>query len=157
MALSKRAQKFQDLLNGRGLNLTVKELPDLTRTADDAAAALGCRKAQIVKSLVFRNAETNNPILILVSGINRVNEEDVSRSIGVELAKADADYVKEKTGFSIGGVPPVGHKEAAVVIVDEDLLDYDELWAAAGTPHAVFRIDGEITKILSDYRVMRIC
>lgn len=157
MSLSKRARQFQELLNSRDLDLAVKELPDSTRTADDAAAALGCMKAQIVKSLVFRNAATNAPVVVLASGVNRVSENEVATATGIRLAKADAQFVKEKTGFSIGGVPPLGHKTKTRVIVDCDLLEYDEVWAAAGTPHAVFNVKGPITNILSDYEVMAVC
>lgn len=156
MALSSRAREFQNLLDRKNLGLTVQELPDLTRTAEEAADALDCSKAQIVKSLVFRDAEINEPIVILVSGVNRVDVKNVSQATGIQLAKADADFVKEKTGYSIGGVPPIGHKEAAMIIVDHDLLKFDEVWAAAGTPHAVFCIPGDVTQILPDCRVMEV-
>src|SRR5699024_6738648 len=133
-ALSKRAEQFQSLLQARGLDFRVLELPDSARTADDAAAALGCDKAQIVKSLIFRHAETDEPILILASGVNRVDEQHIESKLGVTLAKADAKFVKKTTGYSIGGVPPIGHKTRACVLVDKDLLAHDLLWAAAGTP-----------------------
>ncbi|VTS28262.1 Uncharacterized conserved protein [Streptococcus dysgalactiae subsp. equisimilis] len=98
MSISKRAQQFQDILRQRGLDLTVQELPDSTRTADDAAQALGCEKAQIVKSLVFRT-RANTPVLVLASGPNRVNEKAISRLLGDKISKADADFVKEVTGL----------------------------------------------------------
>lgn len=132
MSISKRAQQFQDILNQRGLDLTVQELPDSTRTADDAAQALGCEKAQIVKSLVFRTS-ANTPVLVLASGPNRVNEKAISRLLGDKISKADADFVKEVTGFAIGGVPPFGHKQEVELFVDEDLLTFNEIWAAAGS------------------------
>lgn len=156
MSISKRAQQFQDLLQGRGLDLTVIELPDSTRTADDAARSLGCEKAQIVKSLVFRAAATDQPVLVLASGPNRVNERAISAVIGEEIGKADADYVKRVTGFAIGGVPPIGHREQLTVLVDKDLLRYEETWAAAGTPNAVFRIPGPLTAILSEHVVVSV-
>ncbi|WXL24197.1 YbaK/EbsC family protein [Ectopseudomonas mendocina] len=153
MSLSKRAQHFQDMLNQRGLNLTVQELPDSTRTADDAARALNCEKAQIVKSLVFRT-ESNSPVLVLASGPTRVNEKAIERILGEPLSKADAGFVKAVTGFAIGGVPPFGHKEPIQLFVDEDLLRFDELWAAAGTPNAVFKIPGDLCAILPDHQVI---
>lgn len=155
--MSKRARQFQALLDDRGLDFEVRELSDSTRTAAEAAAALGCEKAQIVKSLVFKDADSDSLVLILASGTNRVSEEAVASATGIRLAKADATFVRDKTGFSIGGVPPIGHREAATVLVDRELLQYAEVWAAAGTPHAVFGIRGPVTDILSDYRVIAIC
>jgi prolyl-tRNA editing enzyme YbaK/EbsC (Cys-tRNA(Pro) deacylase) len=156
VSLSKRARQFQEILERRGLELTVAELPDSTHTADDAARALGCAKGQIVKSLVFRDTATDGPVIVLASGPNRVDEERVAAALGHPIAKADAAFVRRVTGFAIGGVPPLGHKEQAAVFVDEDLLEFDEVWAAAGTPHAVFRIPGKITEILPEYTVLTI-
>ena len=156
MSLNKRAQQFQDLLTDRGLNLTVLELPDSTRTADDAARALGCKKSQIVKSLVFRAVADNSPIVVLASGPNRVNEEAIARIVGSQIAKGDADFVKEVTGFAIGGVPPLGHRQKVTLLVDEDLLAFDEVWAAAGTPNAVFKIAGRLTDILPAHQVVSV-
>lgn len=155
MSISKRAQKFQDILNQRGFDLTVQELPDSTRTADDAAQALGCEKAQIVKSLVFRTSD-NDPVLVLASGPNRVNEKAISKLLGANISKADADFVKAVTGFAIGGVPPLGHKQEITLLVDEDLLSFAEVWAAAGTPNAVFKIPGCLADILPKYQVISV-
>ncbi|MEV6521484.1 YbaK/EbsC family protein [Longispora sp. NPDC051575] len=155
MTISKRAQKFQELLGERGLDLTVLELPDSTRTADDAARALGCEKAQIVKSLVFRTP-TDDPVMVLASGPNRVNEQTIATLLGTEIGKADADYVKRVTGYSIGGVPPLGHKEPLTILVDQDLLEFPEVWAAAGTPNAVFRIPAPLTAILAEHTVVSV-
>lgn len=154
MSISKRAQQFQDILDGGGLGLTVLELPDSTRTADDAARALGCTKAQIVKSLVFRDTVTDRPVLVLASGPNRVDEARIGALLGASVVKADGDYVKRTTGFAIGGVPPLGHAVPMTVFVDEDLLKFDEVWAAAGTPRAVFRILGNLTDILAEHTVV---
>jgi prolyl-tRNA editing enzyme YbaK/EbsC (Cys-tRNA(Pro) deacylase) len=107
-----------------------REFPAGTRTAQDAAAAIGCSVGQIVKSLVFVRAE--QPVLVLCSGANTVDAERLG------LAKADADLVRRATGFSIGGVPPYGHPARLETLVDEDLLGHDEVWAAAGTPRSVF-------------------
>ena len=155
MSMSKRARQFQEILNQRGLDLTVQELPDSTRTADDAAQALGCEKAQIVKSLVFRTGD-DDPVLVLASGPNRVNEKAISKLLGAKISKADADFVKTVTGFAIGGVPPLGHKQEVTLLVDEDLLTFAEIWAAAGTPNAVFKIPGCLTDILPTYQVISV-
>jgi prolyl-tRNA editing enzyme YbaK/EbsC (Cys-tRNA(Pro) deacylase) len=105
--------------------------------------------AQIVKSLVFRGQSSRKAILIEASGINRVNEKAVAEILGESIGKADADFVREQTGYAIGGIPPLGHAhEMGAVLIDEDLLQYAELWAAAGTPHAVFRLTpDELVKI----------
>ena len=149
MALAESAQKVQKELLARGIEAKVVELPDSTRTAIEAAQAIGCTVAQIVKSLVFRGAASGKAILIEASGVNRVNEKAVAEILGEAIVKADADFVREKTGFAIGGIPPVGHAaEMGTVLIDEDLLQYDTLWAAAGTPHAVFPLTpAELVKI----------
>jgi prolyl-tRNA editing enzyme YbaK/EbsC (Cys-tRNA(Pro) deacylase) len=156
MNVSKRAQQFQDTLHRAGLNLTVLELPASTRTADDAARALNCAKAQIVKSLVFRDSVRGDPLLVLASGPNRVDEKILAQLVGGKVEKADADFVKEVTGYAIGGVPPIGHSRPLTVFVDEDLLKFEETWAAAGTPQAVFKIPGKITDILPAHRVIAV-
>ena len=115
----------------------VRSFPEGTRTAVDAAAAVGCDVAQIVKSLVFRRAG-GDPLLVVASGANRVDEQKVETLLGEPIGKADAAFVREQTGFAIGGVPPAGHKSPIETIVDEDLLRHDEVWAAAGTPREVF-------------------
>ena len=144
MELSESAQKVKKELLARGIKGEVVELPDSTRTAVEAANAIGCTVAQIVKSLVFRGAESGKAILIEASGVNRVNEKAVALIVGEAIVKADADFVREKTGFAIGGIPPVGHAtEMGAVLIDEDLLQYAELWAAAGTPHAVFPLTSD--------------
>ncbi len=139
-ALSASARKVQDALVARGLKCEVVELPDSTRSAQEAADAIGCSAEQIVKSLVFRGRHTNRPILVLASGPNRVNEGRLGELAGEPVGRADADFVRQRTGFAIGGVPPVGHTERLLTFVDEDLLRYADLWAAAGTPHAVFNL-----------------
>jgi prolyl-tRNA editing enzyme YbaK/EbsC (Cys-tRNA(Pro) deacylase) len=115
----------------------VSEFPAGTRTAADAAAAIGVEVAQIVKSLVFRRA-SGAPVLVVASGVNRVDEEKVGALLGEPIGKADAAFVREVTGFAIGGVPPAGHAEPIETLVDRDLLALDEIWAAAGTPRHVF-------------------
>lgn len=137
---SEAAQRVQEALAARGAACRVVELPASTRTALEAATAIGCHVEQIVKSLVFRTTSTGRPVLVLASGANRVDEGAVSRLVGEPITKADATFVRTRTGFAIGGVPPLGHPEPLPTLLDEDLLRYAEVWAAAGTPHAVFAI-----------------
>jgi prolyl-tRNA editing enzyme YbaK/EbsC (Cys-tRNA(Pro) deacylase) len=139
-ALPPSAQKVQAALDALGLSLQVVALPASTRTAAEAAAAVGCQVGQIAKSIVFRTGSSDRPVLVIASGSNRVNESKVAALLAEPLGKADADFVRRRTGFVIGGVPPLGHAEPLETFVDEDLLQYDEIWAAAGTPHAVFRL-----------------
>lgn len=138
--LSESAQRVQDVLTAHGVSAQVVELPDSTRTAQEAAEAIGCDVAQIVKSLVFKTREGERPVLVLTSGSNRVDVKKLGRALDETIVKADADFVREHTGFAIGGVPPVGHIESPLTLIDEDLLQYGEIWAAAGTPFAVFRL-----------------
>jgi len=138
--LQSSAQKVQEALTALGLPCQVVELPASTRTAQDAAQAIGCTLGQIVKSLVFRGTRTGKPILVLASGVNRVSEKRLSEWAAEPIGKADADFVRRHTGFAIGGVPPVGHPAPVETYIDEDLFQYDEIWAAAGTPCAVFRL-----------------
>ena len=138
--LSSSARKVQEALDKHGVACRVVEMPQSTRTADDAARAVGCQVGQIIKSLVFRGKQSHQALLVAVSGANRVNEKKIAAFISEPLLKADADFVREKTGFAIGGVPPVGHIHPIRILIDEDLLQYDEIWAAAGTPRAVFKL-----------------
>ena len=138
--LQSSAQKVQEALTALGLPCQVVELPASTRTAQEAAPAIGCTVAQIVKSLIFRGTRTGKPILVLASGVNRVNEKRLGDAAGEPIGKADADFVRQHTGFAIGGVPPVGHPTPIETYIDADLLQYPEIWAAAGTPRAVFRL-----------------
>lgn len=141
--LSESAQKVQDAINRLGLTCEVMELPDSTRTAQEAAQAIGCRVEQIAKSLVFQGRKSNRPILVIASGANRVNEKRLRDLVSEPVRKADADFVREHTGYAIGGIPPVGHTEWIETFLDEDLLKLGEIWAAAGTPHAVFKLTAE--------------
>lgn len=154
--LSKRARQFQTFLNDQGLDFQVQELPASTRTAQDAAHAVGCTLGQIVKSLVFRNAQTGEPLVVLASGPNRVDEKKLANILGGPVEMADAAHVRETTGYSIGGVPPFGHKNQCRLVVDEDLLQYEEVWAAAGTPNAVFKITGELSPVLPTHTVAKV-
>ena len=131
------ALKVQSVLGDR---FQVLEFDASTRTAADAAAAIGCEVAQIAKSLIFRGANSGRAVLILASGVDRVDEKKAALAVGEPIARADADFVREATGFAIGGVPPVAHKTKPVVLIEESLMQLDEIWAAAGTPNAVFRL-----------------
>lgn len=127
------------------MKASVQTFPASTRTAADAAAAIGCSVAQIAKSLVFKSNRDGRAILVIASGENRVNERGLSKRIAEELngdvlGRADADFVRQETGYAIGGVPPVGHEKPLLTVLDQDLERHDEIWAAAGTPNAVFRI-----------------
>lgn len=135
------AQKVAEAAHALGLNITIKEFEDTTRTAEDAARAIGCTVAQIVKSLVF--VVDGQPIMALVSGPNRLDEAKLAALCGVskgKIKRADADSVRAATGFAIGGVPPFGHVTRLPVYIDQDFLQFEVIWAAAGTPYAVFAI-----------------
>src|ERR1700752_5121571 len=138
--LSRSAKRIQDLLSSLGTDFEVVELPSTTRTAAEAAAAIGCSVEQIAKSIVFRTVTEKKPVMVIASGINRVDEARIAEFVGGSIEKADAAYVREKTGFVIGGVPPIGHVEPIYTIIDEDLMALSELWAAAGTPNSVFKL-----------------
>ncbi len=138
--LSERAKRVQDFLSARGFTFEVKELPASTRTAQEAADSIGCNTSQIAKSLVFRDTGTDRPVLVIASGTNRVDVGKIWKATGLKLGKADGKYVKERVGYAIGGVPPVGHNEQLETLLDPDLKSYDTIWAAAGTPNAVFQL-----------------
>lgn len=138
--LNRSAQKVQDALGEQGLTCRVIELPGSTRTAEEAATAVGCDVAQIVKSLIFKGKSSGVPLLALVSGQNRVNEKALAKIVGEKIVKPDAEFVRSATGFVIGGVPPLAHATPMRTFIDEDLLDHEHVWAAAGTPHALFQI-----------------
>jgi prolyl-tRNA editing enzyme YbaK/EbsC (Cys-tRNA(Pro) deacylase) len=140
----------------RGLSPEFVELGETARSSADAALALGVRVEQIVKSLVFRGSETGRPVLVLASGPNRVNEAKISDVLEEPIEKADAAFVREKTGFAIGGVPPLGHAEEPVVFLDEDLLEQEEVWAAAGHTHVVFGLNPEELLEATGARVTRV-
>ena len=138
--LTSNSQKVQDALKALGFLNQVVELQATTRTSAEAAQAVGCGVGQIAKSLVFQGKKTGQPILVIASGSNRVNEKRITEYISEPVGKADADYVRKHTGFAIGGVPPIAHLEKLEIFIDEDLQQYDEIWAAAGSPNAVFNL-----------------
>ncbi len=155
-SLSPSVQRVQDALGSLGFSHQVVELPASTRTSAEAAQAVGCQVGQIAKSLVFQGKNTHQPVLVIASGANRVNEQKMADIISEPLGKADADYVRKHTGFAIGGVPPVGHVEKIEIFIDEDLLQYEEIWAAAGSPHAVFKLTPPDLLKMTNGRVLSI-
>jgi prolyl-tRNA editing enzyme YbaK/EbsC (Cys-tRNA(Pro) deacylase) len=138
--LKTSAQRVQAALAAHGIAAEVREFPASTRTSAEAAAAIGCTIGQIAKSLVFRARTTDRAVMVIASGANRVDEKAVAARLGEPIGRADADFVRARTGFAIGGVPPIGHAEPLPIFIDRDLLAFDEIWAAAGTPNAVFRL-----------------
>jgi len=138
--LKDSVRRVREALAARGFDFSVREFSDSTRTAAEAAAAIGCDVAQIAKSLAFRARDSEPPVLVIASGANRVDERAVAALIGEKIGRADAGFVRAATGFAIGGVPPLGHDTPPVTLIDRDLLALDEIWAAAGTPNAVFRL-----------------
>src|SRR4051794_23175667 len=137
--LHRNARRVVDAAAALGLDLDVHEFPDGTRTAEDAARAIGVEVGQIVKSLVF--LADGAPVVALVSGANQLDEKKLASAAGAASTKrATAEQVREATGFPVGGVPPLGHSSELAIFVDEDLLGFDEVWAAAGTPHLNFAI-----------------
>jgi prolyl-tRNA editing enzyme YbaK/EbsC (Cys-tRNA(Pro) deacylase) len=138
--LSGSGKRVQDFLLAKGFSFEVKELPSSTRTAQEAADSIGCAVAQIAKSLVFQEKETDRPILVIASGSHRVNLAKIEKETGLKLTKADGNFAKERVGYAIGGVPPVGHIEPLKTLLDQDLKKYEVIWAAAGTPFSVFQL-----------------
>jgi prolyl-tRNA editing enzyme YbaK/EbsC (Cys-tRNA(Pro) deacylase) len=155
-SLTPSAQKVQDALRALGFGYTVDESPHSARTSAEAAKRVGCEVGHIAKSLVFRTAQTGRPVLVIVSGANRVNEWRVGVLLKEVLEKASAAFVREATGYAIGGIPPVGHPRPIETFIDEDLLGYREIWAAAGTPNALFRLDPADLVKMTGGRVMRV-
>lgn len=157
LKLAKSAVSVQEALDELGLECKVLELPSSTRTAIDAASSIGCDIGHIVKSLVFRTKKTGKTVLVLASGPNQVDIKTIEDCVGESITKADADFVRNITGFAIGGIPPVGHKNAIdFIYIDQDLMEIDEVWAAAGTPNAVFCIKSQDLLKATDGKLINI-
>lgn len=154
--LSSSAQKIQNLLQSLGYNYTVVEHAESTRTAQEAADRAGCELGQIVKSLIFRGKTSGKPILVLTSGSNRVDEKRISAYAGEAIGRADADFVRAVTGFAIGGVPPIGHVEKMETYLDEDFLSFSTIWAAAGTPNAIFELKTDDLQKMTDGKIVQV-
>ena len=155
-ALSPSAQRVQNALAAAGSSAQITEHENPGRTAAEAAELLGCDIAQIAKSIIFKNAATGTSVLVITSGGNRVDEKKVAAIIGEKLAKADAAFVREQTGFAIGGVPPIAHTYPGAILLDEDLLAFDTVFPAGGTPHAMFAVDPQELIGLSGARVANV-
>lgn len=154
--LSPSAQKIQDILNSLGYSYQVIEHAESTRTAQEAADRAGCELGQIVKSLIFMGKASKKPILVLTSGANRVDEKTISEYAGEPIVRADANFVREVTGFAIGGVPPIGHAQKMETYLDEDFLQYETIWAAAGTPNAIFELKTDDLQKMTDGKVVKV-
>lgn len=156
MILSPSAQKIQDLLHSLGYDYTVIEHAQSTRTAQEAAERAGCELGQIVKSLIFKGKESGKPVIVLTSGANRVDEKRIAEYAGEAIGKADADFVRAVTGFAIGGVPPLGHLQKIETYMDEDFLQYETVWAAAGTPNAIFELKTEDLQKMTGASIVKV-
>lgn len=154
--LSHSAQKIQDLLLSLGYEYTVIEHTESTRTALEAAERAGCELGQIVKSLIFKGKQSGKPILVLTSGANRVDEKRIRDYAGEGIGKADADFVRAVTGYAIGGVPPLGHVQKMETYIDEDFLQFETVWAAAGTPNAIFELSSTDLVKMTDAKVVKV-
>jgi prolyl-tRNA editing enzyme YbaK/EbsC (Cys-tRNA(Pro) deacylase) len=147
-ALHPTALRTSQLLREAGVDTQVVEFEQPTRTSADAAAAIGCSVAEIAKSIVFRGRESGRAVVVVASGANRVSEAKVAAMVGEALARADADFVRDATGYAIGGVAPIGHAQPVKLLLDEDLQRFDTVWAAGGTPFSVFPLrPGELRSI----------
>jgi prolyl-tRNA editing enzyme YbaK/EbsC (Cys-tRNA(Pro) deacylase) len=156
MQLSSSAQKIQDALRALGYNYTIVEHAESTRTAQEAADRAGCELGQIVKSLIFRGKTSGKPILVLTSGANRVDEKRIAEYAGEPIGRADAGFVRTVTGFAIGGVPPIGHAQKMETYLDEDFLQYLTIWAAAGTPNAIFELTTDDLQKMTGGKTVRV-
>jgi prolyl-tRNA editing enzyme YbaK/EbsC (Cys-tRNA(Pro) deacylase) len=154
--LSPSAQKVKDTLFSLGYECNVIEFQESTRTSCNAAERIGCQIGQIVKSLIFRGQVSGKPVLVLTSGANRVDESLIGRYAGESIVRADADFVRAATGYAIGGVPPLGYPQPLETYLDEDLLQYGKIWAAAGTPNAVFELTPASLEKMTAGKVVRV-
>jgi prolyl-tRNA editing enzyme YbaK/EbsC (Cys-tRNA(Pro) deacylase) len=154
--LSPSAKKVQEALTRLGFTCQVIEFAESTRTAQEAAERVGCTLGQIVKSLIFKGLQSGKPVLVLTSGSNRVDEKRISLYAGEPIGRADAEFVRTVTGFAIGGVPPLAHLQKMETYLDEDLLQYDTIWAAAGTPNAVFELTPDDLQIMTGGKVVQV-
>ena len=135
-------------LEAKGANSEIERFDQSTRTAVDAAAAIGCSVGQIAKSLIFRAKKSDRPVLVIARGDGRVDEKKIAAALGEKIGQADADFVRKRTGFAIGGVAPIGHTGEVVCYIDADLSEFETVWAAAGAPNAVFRTSpGDLVRL----------
>ncbi len=156
MSLSSSAQKVQDALKQLGYDYKVIESSESTRTALEAAERVGCEVGQIAKSLIFQGKSSGKAILILTSGANQVDVKRMKVHAEEKIGRADPVFVRERTGYAIGGIPPIGHLHPIETYVDEDLLQYEKIWAAAGTPNAIFEMDANQLKKMTGGEVIAV-
>ncbi len=156
VSLSSSARRVQEALKAQGYDCTVIEYAESTRTAQEAAERAGCALGQITKSLIFRGKTTGKPVLVLTSGANRVDEKRIGGYAGEPIGRAEADFVRNVTGFAIGGVPPLGHAQKMDTYLDEDLMQYPTIWAAAGTPNAIFELTPADLQKMTGGKVVRV-
>lgn len=154
--LSASAQRVQVELKNLGIDCQVQEMSQTTRSAADAAKAVGCTVGQIAKSLVFKRMTSNRAVLVITSGANRVDENRLEEIISESIGMADPNFVRDQTGFAIGGVPPLGHTQPLEVFIDEDLMQYSDIWAAAGTPRAVFKLTPDQLLTITGGKVIKV-
>jgi prolyl-tRNA editing enzyme YbaK/EbsC (Cys-tRNA(Pro) deacylase) len=154
---TRSTDRVKNAAEAAGLQIAIREMPQSTRTAAEAAEACGTTVAQIVKSLIFRKAESGEPVLILVSGKNRVDERAIKTAIGEALRRIDADDVRALTGFAIGGVAPLGALTPLATYMDRDLMDFATVWAAAGSPQAVFEVEPQALAAATGAAIVKVC
>lgn len=155
-ALSPAAQKVQEALRARGFAYEIVESAPATRTAAEAARLVGCDIGQIAKSLVFRAKQTDRPILVIASGANQVNEFRIGMYLKEPVEKAPAALVHRATGFAVGGIPPLGHATTLETFIDQDLMKHQEIWAAGGTPNALFKLAPADLKTMTGGQVVKV-
>ncbi len=154
---SSSVERFEKSARDLDLTIAIVEMTESTRTAQEAAAACGCDVGQIVKSLIFLTGDTVTPVLLLVSGDNQVDQHMVAALLGESLERPDAKFVRQTTGFSIGGVPPFGHATPLKTYIDQDLLRHETVWAAAGSPKAVFSVSSIVLKDVTNAIEIAVC
>jgi prolyl-tRNA editing enzyme YbaK/EbsC (Cys-tRNA(Pro) deacylase) len=154
--LKPSAEKVQQAVLDLGFDFTILEFSETTRTSADAAEAIGCTIGQIAKTLVFRTVDSRQPVLIIASGANRVDEKKLGEVLGEPIKKANANFVRDETGFAIGGIPPIGHLAPLTTLIDRDLFQYSQIWAAAGTPNAVFPLTPDALEKMTGGKVISI-
>lgn len=154
--LKDSSQRVQDILNQYGLDFKVIEFKEMTRTSHEAANTIGCEVGQIAKTLIFKGKRSSKPICVIASGKNRVDEKKIAQYVGEEIERPDADFVLQFTSFSIGGVPPIGYHFEIKPFIDEDLMAYSEIWAAAGTPNSVFQLSPQKLLKITNGQVVKI-
>jgi len=155
-SLNTGVRKVERALKAHGLECQVLNMKETTRSAQDAANSLGCQVEQIVKSLVFMTKKTKQPILVVASGANRVNTKKIRNLLSEPIKMADPDFVRAKTGFVIGGVPPLGHSNPLATFIDEDLLKYPEIWAAAGSSNTMFKLSPDDLQKITQGQVISV-